>query len=80
MPASRAELSTLLADLDRSVEDLRADYIDEGDAVEAVASLGGDIADQAGPHRCWVEDQVEEILSRCGLLLKGVAAQDEQET
>ncbi|HYG07640.1 MAG TPA: hypothetical protein VD865_14710 [Stenotrophomonas sp.] len=79
MPVSRAELSAQLAELDRSVEDLRADYTDEGDVVEAVASQGDDIAAQAGPDRCWVEDQVEEILRRHGLLLEGAGAPGELE-
>ncbi len=72
MPLSRADLTVLLADLEASVEDLRADYVEEAYLVEAVASLGEDIADQAGPDRCWVEEQVAQLLARHDLLRQGV--------
>lgn len=68
MSLSRSELSILLSDLDRSVEDLRADYEDEAELVEAIATLGDELAIRAGADHAWVEDEVEQILARRGLI------------
>jgi len=68
MPVSRDDLLAQLADLDALVENLRADCDSEGDVVEAIAAMGDDIALAAGADRCWVEDRVEEILMRHGLI------------
>jgi hypothetical protein len=66
MPLSRDDLTRQLADLEAAVPGLVQEHDDE--ALEAIACMGDDLASQAGPERCWVEDQVEAILLRHGLI------------
>lgn len=63
MALSRDELSRLLTDLDAATPAIR-DANDD----EALACMGEDIANQAGSERCWVEDQVEQVLWRHSLI------------
>jgi len=66
MPLSRDDLAKLLANLDAAVPGML--QIHDGEALEAIACMGEDIADQAGHERSWVEDQVEAIMARHGLI------------
>jgi hypothetical protein len=65
--SSREELERRLAKLDAEMPQLLAQYVDQGDFMEAFSDRADEITDDAtGEDADWIFSQVDQILERHG--------------